>query len=237
MNHPTPCEYTCRVEGDPGEELILVLNASESATPRCASIIRLCIETLDQLPADVRVRIYFLLTTVPVALKPACSFDSFFCEGNFTATPFWAVGLPEAPPPGRFIRVDVTTRAFLDDEAAAIPRSAYECWAVARMQDGEPGIEHEREIAYDLCRWLEGSLPIHALPAEVPEPVLTAVFRAAPTQAQELVYERLTHALPAVLAQIVWTDIQPQRADPERSTRNCARVLQRRCSRSGCGSA
>lgn len=167
-------------------------------------------------PAEVEQALAEVLRAVPAALNPACSFDSFFHEGNFTATPFWAVGLPEAPPPGRFIRVDVMKRAFLDDEAAAVPRSAYECWAVARLQDGEPGIEHEREIAYDLCRWLEGILPISALPAEVPEPVLTAVFRAAPAQVKKRVYERLTHTLPEVLADIVWTDVQPQRTDPER---------------------
>ncbi|MGH8550659.1 MAG: hypothetical protein ACRERU_19065 [Methylococcales bacterium] len=167
-------------------------------------------------PAGVEQALAEVLRAVPVALNPTCSFDSFFYGGNFTATPFWAVGLPEAPPPGRFIRVDVTKRAFFDDEAAPVARSAFECWVVARLQDGEPGLEHEREIAYDLCRWLEGTLPIAALPTEVPEPVLTAVFHAAPAQAKERVYERLTHTLPEVLAEFVWTDVQPQRTDPER---------------------
>ncbi len=153
---------------------------------------------------------------VPVALNPACSFDSFFHEGNFIATPFWAIGLPETPPPGRFIRVDVTQRALLDDAAPPVPRTAFECWAVARLQDREPGIEHERETAYSLCCWLEGTLPVTALPADVPEPVLAAVFRAAPAQAEQRVYERLTDALPAVLADIVRADVQPQRTDRER---------------------
>jgi len=167
-------------------------------------------------PAEVEQALAEVLIAVPMALNPACSFDSFFHEGNFIATPFWAVGLPETPPPGRFIRVDVTQRDFLDNEAPPAPRTAFECWAVARLQDREPGIERERETAYCLCRWLEGTLPITALPEDVPERVLAAVFRAAPAQAEQRVYERLKDALPAVLADIVWADIQPQRTDPER---------------------
>lgn len=60
MNHPTPRESIVRLEGDPGEDLILILDASESATPQRGAIIRLCLETLAELPAAVRVRIYFL---------------------------------------------------------------------------------------------------------------------------------------------------------------------------------
>jgi len=60
MNHPTLCEYTCRLEGDQGEDLILLLDASESAAPQRGAIIRLCLETLAELPTDVRVRLYFL---------------------------------------------------------------------------------------------------------------------------------------------------------------------------------
>jgi hypothetical protein len=54
------------------------------------------------------------------------------------------------------------------------------------------------------------------LPGDVPERVLAAVFRAAPAQAEQRVYERLTHTLPAVLADMVWADVQPQRNDRER---------------------
>jgi hypothetical protein len=167
-------------------------------------------------PAEVEQALAEVLMAVPAALRTACSFDSFFHEGNFIATPFWAIGLPETPPPGRFIRVDVTQRAFLDDEAPPAPRTVFERWVVARLQDLELGIEHERETAYSLCCWLEGTLPVTALPAEVPEQVLAAVFRAAPAQAEKRVYERLTHTLPAVLADIVWADVQPQRTDRER---------------------
>ncbi len=60
MNHPMPGEYTFQLEGDQGEDLILILDASESAAPRRGAIIRLCLETLAGLPAAVRVRIYFL---------------------------------------------------------------------------------------------------------------------------------------------------------------------------------
>ena len=80
-------------------------------------------------PADVEQALAEVLMAVPVALNPACSFDSFFYEGNFIATPFWAVGLPEVPPPGRFIQVDVTQQTFLDNEALLTPRTAFECWA------------------------------------------------------------------------------------------------------------
>lgn len=167
-------------------------------------------------PAEVEQALAEVLMAVPAALRPACSFDSFFHEGNFVATPFWVVGLPETPPPGRFIRVDVVRRAFLDDDAPPVPRTAYENWAMARLQDPEPGIEHERETAYSLCRWLEGTLPVTDLPEELPESVLAAVFRAAPVQAERRVYERLTDTLPAVLTDIVWADVQPQRTDRKR---------------------
>ena len=132
-------------------------------------------------PAEVEQALAEILIAAPAALRPACSFDSFFHEGNFVATPFWAVGLPEIPPPGRFIRVDVTQQILLDDDVPPPPRTAYERWAVARRQNPEPGIEYEREIAYSLCCWLEGTLPVTALPEEAPERVLAAVFRAAPT--------------------------------------------------------
>jgi len=60
MNHPMPGEYTFQLESDQGEDLILLLDASESATFQRGAIIRLCLETLAGLPAAVRVRIYFL---------------------------------------------------------------------------------------------------------------------------------------------------------------------------------
>lgn len=167
-------------------------------------------------PAEVEQALAEMLVAVPAALNPACSFDSFFHQGNFVATPFWAVGLPETPPPGRFIRVDVAQRVLLDHDAPPVPRTAFECWAMARLQDPEPGIEHEREAAYALCRWLEGTLPVTALPVDVPERVLAAVFRAAPAQAERRVHEHLTHALPAALADLVWADVRPQRTDRER---------------------
>ena len=60
MNHSMPGEYTFQLEGDQGEDLILLLDASESAVSQRGAIIRLCLETLAGLPADVRVRMYFL---------------------------------------------------------------------------------------------------------------------------------------------------------------------------------
>ena len=60
MNHPMPCEYTFQLEGDQVEDLILLLDASESAVSQRSAIIRLCLETLAELPAAVRVRMYFL---------------------------------------------------------------------------------------------------------------------------------------------------------------------------------
>ena len=60
MNHPMPGEYTIHLEGDQGKDLILILDASESAVPQRDRIIRLCVDTLAKLPADVRIRLYFL---------------------------------------------------------------------------------------------------------------------------------------------------------------------------------
>lgn len=167
-------------------------------------------------PAEVERMLAEILAAVPAAMGAACSFDSYFNDGNFVATPYWAVGLPEAPPPGRFVRFDLAGGALLDEEPPPAPRTAYERWVVARLADPEPGIEQERETAYALCRWLDGQSPATDLPQEVREPVLAAVFRAAPAQVEARVRECLTQALPAPLAEIVWPEVQPHRADPER---------------------
>ena len=127
---------------------------------------------------------------VPAALNASCSFDSFFYKGNFVFTPYWAVGLPEAPPPGRYIRVDVKQRVFLDDTAPPVPRTFFERWALARLQAHEPGIEDEKETAYTLCRWLEGSLSTTALPEEVPQKILDAVSRIVPARDKEQLIAR-----------------------------------------------
>lgn len=63
MNYPG--EYTVHLEGNQGEDLILILDASESAAPQRGAIIRLCLQTLAALPADVRVRVYFLGNSKP----------------------------------------------------------------------------------------------------------------------------------------------------------------------------
>ena len=82
MNHLMPGEYTFHLEGDQGEDLILLLDASESATFQRGAIIRLCLETLAELPADVRVRLYFLGNPQAYAVHDLDTRASVWFEDN-----------------------------------------------------------------------------------------------------------------------------------------------------------
>lgn len=168
-----------------------------------------------------------VLAGVPMALRPACTFDSNFAGGNLVWTPWWAVGLPAAPAPGRYFRVDLASGAALDALAPLGPRTPYETWLLGRIGALAPASAHgikaadwqalspERETAYTLCRWLDGVLPPTALPEpeQMPPDVLAACFAAAPSLVQQRVRARLEEVLPAPLTDLIWPLVEPGRAD------------------------
>jgi hypothetical protein len=179
-------------------------------------------------PADVvEAVLAALFTALPMALRPACSFDSNFDGGNLVATPWWAVGLPQAPPSGRYQCIDAATLEPLDDLSPPTPRSPYEHWLLARVRglgsaadratlEGE--LASAREPAWAVSRWLEADLPAAALPAPaaMPAEVFAGVCATDPVLTTRRVQVRLADALPPPLVALVLPMLAPRRTDLER---------------------
>ncbi|MCP4696771.1 MAG: hypothetical protein GY862_07970 [Gammaproteobacteria bacterium] len=153
-------------------------------------------------PAEMEAALEPVLRLVPAGLCNLCSFDSFFYNGNFVAVYFWAVGLPEPPPGGRFIVIDAARRAFLNDgDASLSPNTALERWAISRiLADQAVQAAQDMEIAWKLCRWLEGEIAPALLPESVQDTLLREIAETSPKLLEERTYVRLTETLPEDLA-------------------------------------
>jgi hypothetical protein len=133
-----------------------------------------------------------------VALRPHCTFDTYFYRCNLVATYFWAVGLPEPPLRVKFAQVDGAARR-VQGEVVGQPQTAYEHWVLAAIDHNRlADIAHQRDRAFALAEWLD-QRDHDPVWLDAPPELITAVFKAAPQAVQATLRRRLGEVLPAAL--------------------------------------
>ena len=155
------------------------------------------------------------LFAIPVALRPRCSFDTYFYRCNLKGIYYWAVGLLDAPTKPNFILIDTQSR-HVRGAARGQPETAYERWAVATIQASElDTISRYRDHAFAVCEWLEGRLYDASLVDAAPNQVISSIFHLNGQKVQARLYERLGERLPAVLVDRVIERLYRQSDPPE----------------------
>jgi hypothetical protein len=136
---------------------------------------------------------------VPQAMRPGCSFDTYFYRCNLVATYFWAIGLPEPPARIKFAQVDSAARQVAG-EIPGQPETAYERWIMAAIDAGQLAeLPHRRDNAFAVAEWLENRpYDIARLEAASPE-LITAVFKVTPNVVYASVQRRVSEHLPEAL--------------------------------------
>lgn len=83
MSHEPPREYLCRLDGSQETDLILILDASQSAAPRHADLMRLALATLAELPAAARAWVWFLGNPHPYPASEApAQISTWFAQNS-----------------------------------------------------------------------------------------------------------------------------------------------------------
>ncbi|HEX9926587.1 MAG TPA: hypothetical protein VGD99_28330, partial [Anaerolineae bacterium] len=149
-------------------------------------------------PAQLERALEAAFLAVPVALRPHCSFDTYFYRCNLVATYFWAVGLPEPPIRVKFAQIDGPVRR-VQVEVATLPQTAYEHWVLAAIDHNRlADMARQRDRAFALAEWLENREHDPALLDGSPQ-LITAVFKADPQAVQAALRHRLGEILPAAM--------------------------------------
>ena len=149
-------------------------------------------------PAQLERALEAAFLAVPVALRPHCTFDTYFYRCNLVATYFWAVGLPEPPLRVKFAQIDGPARR-VQVEVAGQPQTAYEHWVLAAIDHNRlADMAQQRDRAFALAEWLDQRDHDPALLEASPQ-LITAVFKTAPQAVQAALRRRLGEVLPAAL--------------------------------------
>jgi hypothetical protein len=154
-------------------------------------------------PAEIESALEAAFLAVPTAMRPHCTFDTYFYRCNLVATYFWAIGLPEPPASPKFAVVEGVTRQV--QEAGPLqPETPYERWAVAAIKAGQlVELAQERDQAFALAEWLRGrDYELSLLEVASPE-VIEAMFKLNPEMVQARLNQRVGEQMPLALVQRV----------------------------------
>lgn len=138
---------------------------------------------------------------VPVAMRPRCTFDTYFYRGNLVATWFWAIGLPEPPVSVKFAHVDASARQ-IQGHVDTQPTTSYERWVVHLITANKLAeIVKKRESAFALSEWLDGRQYNTSQLEIVSIELIKAVFEHSPQAVQSALARRVEDKLPAELVE------------------------------------
>lgn len=152
-------------------------------------------------PEQIQAALEAAFFSVPLSLRPRCSFDTYFYRCNLVATYFWAIGLPEAPVSIKFAHVDGEARR-VQGETLPQPESAYENWVMQAIEtDNFAGVIRHRDQAFALGAWLDGreyDLPLlNAAPSEL----IMEVFKSSPASVEASLRRQVASKLPSALVE------------------------------------
>ena len=193
---PEPEREIEAVRGWPAPELkklaLLALQAGQQAQQRQ-------VVTLVGQPEQLESILEAALALTPAALRPRCTFDTYFYRCNLVASYFWAIGLPEAPPVSNYALIGSKTRQ-VQGPVTSQPETAYERWLLAALE-AQPvdTVVNSREQAFAVAelledRWYEAAL------LETASPELAAeVLQVNPRPVQARLRRSVSQHLPPVL--------------------------------------
>jgi len=138
---------------------------------------------------------------LPTALRPQCSFDTYFYRCNLVAAYFWAIGFPQPPARIKFALVNGANRR-VEGEVLAQPQTAYEHWALFAIQSGRlEYLARQKDAAFALAEWLEGRPHNQAHFAAVAPELISALFEVNPKAVQAALRRRMEKLLPPLLVE------------------------------------
>lgn len=141
--------------------------------------------------------------SVPTALRPRCTFDTYFYRCNLVATYFWAIGLPEPPASPKFALIEGVRRQ-VQGVGSLQPETAYERWVAAAIEAGQlADLVRQRDPAFVLGQWLEGRDGELSLLETVSPDLIEVIFKLNPSVVQARMRQRVGEQLPPPLVQRV----------------------------------
>jgi hypothetical protein len=152
-------------------------------------------------PEQIQQALEAAFLALPVALRPRCSFDTYFYRCNLVATYFWAIGLPAPPVSIKFAQVESQTRQ-VNGNTPGEPETAYERWAMQMIEAGQfEALRRERDKAFAVGEWLDDrSYDLSLLVAAAPD-LIAAVFKASPQSVQASLRRQVNQKLPSELVE------------------------------------
>lgn len=138
---------------------------------------------------------------LPVALRPRCSFDTYFYRCNLVATYFWATGLPDPPVSIKFAQVESQTQQ-VNGNVPGEPETAYERWAMHMIEARQfEALARERDKAFAIGEWLDDRTYDLSLLAAATSDLIAAVFKASPSSVQASLRRQVNQKLPSELVE------------------------------------
>ena len=136
---------------------------------------------------------------LPLALRPRCSFDTYFYRCNLVATYFWAVGLPEPPARIKFALVNGATRE-VQGEIPAQLKTAYEHWALTAIEAKRlTYIARQRDLAFALAEWLDGRPYNQSHLQAASSELITDLLAVNPQAVRAMLRRKMADLLPPLL--------------------------------------
>ncbi|KOR29103.1 hypothetical protein TI05_15700, partial [Achromatium sp. WMS3] len=167
-------------------------------------------------PEDMTTVLEPILRLVPNVLRKDCCFDSFFYKCNPVANYFWAVGLPEEPLGGKFIKIDIAKQQIITTSPLQ-PNTIFEHWITKQINAGSIlQIFEAVEDSWLLCNWLDNKLTIEHLPEQVPEWILSTISELNETAIIRQARVRLNEVLPKTLVELIAPRLELSKLDGER---------------------
>lgn len=154
-------------------------------------------------PAYIEKTLAAAFLAVPTALRPHCTFDTYFYRCNLVATYFWAIGLPEPPVSVKFALL-ASPVPQVQGAVSSQPETAYEHWTMAMIETQQLAeLVRDRDQAFALGEWLDDRKYELAAVEAAPSELITAVFKANPQPVRAALRRRISKHLPPALSERV----------------------------------
>ena len=107
-------------------------------------------------PAQIEAALDAAFMVLPAALRPHCTFDTYFYRCNLVSSYYWAIGLPEPPAGVKFAHVNAAAQQVQTDINGQ-PQTSYESWVLHMIEHQQAAnFPTQREDAFTVAEWLDG---------------------------------------------------------------------------------
>ena len=179
---------------------LLAMRVDKQATERNAI-------TVTGPPEQIESALAAAFFAVPLAVRPRCTFDTYFYRCNLVATWFWAIGLPEPPVSLKFAHIDAPARQ-VQGQIHTQPATSYEGWVMHLISANQlDDIVDKKARAFALAEWLDGRKYNRSLLEIVSLDLIKVMFSCNPRAVQSALSRRVDDKLPVELVERATTQI------------------------------